>query len=83
MKKIGLTKLMNSSKGKIIFSIILGFGIATLFRKVCKDSNCLIFHAPSIKNVKDKIFSYDNKCYTYIEKHTHCDANKKKLDIHN
>jgi hypothetical protein len=53
MKKIGLTKLMNSSKGKIIFSIILGFGIATLFRKVCKDRNCIVFKAPELNNIVD------------------------------
>ena len=65
MKKIGLTKLMNSSKGKIIFSIILGFGIATLFRKVCKDRNCIVFKAPELNTIVNKTFKFDNKCYKY------------------
>jgi len=82
MKTPFIQTFINSKNGKIILSVILGFGIATLFRESCKNRNCLIFHAPSIQTVKNKIFSYDNKCYTYIEKHAHCDANKKILDIH-
>jgi hypothetical protein len=81
MKKIGLTKLMNSSKGKIIFSIILGFGIATLFRKVCKDRNCIVFKAPELNNIVNKTFKFDNKCYKYNEKNVTCNKSKQILEI--
>ena len=30
-------RLINTALGKIIISIMLGLGLATLFRKVCKD----------------------------------------------
>ena len=81
MKAPSLKTLINSSKGKIILSIILGFGIATLFRESCKNRNCLVFRAPSMKKVKGKIFSYNDKCYSYNEKHTTCNQEKKILDI--
>ena len=81
MKAPSLKTLINSSKGKIILSIILGFGIATLFRESCKNRNCLVFHAPSMKKVKGKIFSYNDKCYSYNEKHSTCNSNKKVLEI--
>jgi hypothetical protein len=81
MKKIGLTKIMNSSKGKIIFSIILGFGIATLFRKVCKDRNCIVFKAPELNNIVNKTFKFDNKCYKYNEKNVTCNKSKQILEI--
>ena len=81
MKKIGLTKIMNSSKGKIIFSIILGFGIATLFRKVCKDRNCIVFKAPELTNIVNKTFKFDNKCYKYNEKNVTCNKSKQILEI--
>ena len=81
MKKIGLTKIMNSSKGKIIFSIILGFGIATLFRKVCKDRNCIVFKAPELNNIVNKTFKFDDKCYKYNEKNVTCNKSKQILEI--
>jgi hypothetical protein len=83
MKTPSLKTLINSSKGKILLSIILGFGIATLFRESCKDRNCLVFHAPSIKKIKNKVFSYNNQCYVYNEKHSTCNPNKKILSINN
>ena len=43
MKVPELKTFINSGKGRIILSILLGFGIATLFRKACKDRNCLNF----------------------------------------
>lgn len=81
MKKLGLKKLVNSSKGKIIFSIILGFGIATLFRKVCKDRNCIVFKAPELNTIVDKTFKFDNKCYKYKEKNVTCNKSKQILEI--
>ena len=44
MKVPELKSFINSGKGKIILSVLLGFGIATLFRKACKDRNCLVFN---------------------------------------
>tara|TARA_Y100000591_G_C21549456_1_gene552926 strand:- start:123 stop:392 length:270 start_codon:yes stop_codon:yes gene_type:complete len=81
MKSLSIKSLINSNKGKMLLSIILGFGIATLFRKACKDRNCLVFHAPSINKIKGKTFSYNNKCYEYIENNTKCDKNKNILNI--
>ena len=81
MKTPSLKALINSSKGKVILSIILGFGIATLFRESCKDRNCLVFHAPSMKKIKNKIFSYNDQCYVYTEKHSTCNPDKKVLAI--
>ena len=50
-----LEKFVHTERGKIIMSIILGFGLASLFRTVCKDKNCLIFHAPPLDDFRDKI----------------------------
>ena len=83
MKSPSLKSLINSNKGKMLLSIILGFGIATLFRRACKDRNCLVFHAPSINKVKGKIFSYNDKCYKYIENNAKCNSNKNILEINN
>jgi hypothetical protein len=74
-----IRRLLYSSPGKYAISIILGLGLATLFRKVCKERGCLVFHAPSINKVKDQVFRFGDKCYTFKEKAERCDDTKKIL----
>ncbi len=38
-----IRRLIYSDFGRIVISILLGLGLATIFRKVCNDINCLIF----------------------------------------
>jgi hypothetical protein len=70
--KFSLKEFINSTRGKYVFSILLGLGLATLFRKVCNSKNCLIFKAPSLDKIKGKIFAYNNKCYKFEEKNASC-----------
>ena len=76
---MNLRNLINSEPGKIIISIILGLGLATIFRRVCKGRECLVFHAAPMNKIKDQIFKFNNKCYTFNEKAVSCDKNKKIL----
>jgi hypothetical protein len=76
---IYLGKFVHTETGKIIMSILLGFGLASLFRKVCKDHNCLIFHAPPLDDFKDKIYKNNGKCVKYTPVATKCNANMKTI----
>ncbi len=72
-----IRRLIYSDFGSIIMSIVLGLGLATLFRKVCKDRNCIRFEGPSINKIKGQIFKYQNKCYSYEPNITKCNNNRK------
>lgn len=74
-------QIINSSEGKYIISIILGLGLATMFREVCKDKTCIQFRAIGENEIKDKVYKYDNKCYKYSVKSTSCNNSKQKIDI--
>lgn len=76
-----LKNILHSKNGKILMSVLLGIGISTLFRKVCKDRNCLVFKAPSFDKIKDKVFKFNDKCYSYNEKMTKCDSSKRILEF--
>lgn len=76
-----LSKFVHSSTGKIIMSILLGFGLATIFRQVCKGKSCLEFHAPALEEINNKIYKADNKCFKYVAKATKCDLNKKIIEF--
>ena len=74
---IDASKFLHTKNGKLIMSMILGFGFATLFRQICKGKNCYIFHAPPLEDIEDNIFSYNGECYSYDIVQTQCDKNKK------
>ena len=67
-----LLKFAKTDSGKKIISSIVGFGLGTLFRKSCKNSDCIIFKAPSKLNVH-KHYKYNNKCYKYTMYKSSCD----------
>jgi hypothetical protein len=74
-----LGKFVHTERGKIIMSILLGLGLATLFRKVCKGKNCLAFHAPPLDDFKDKIYKNNGKCIKYVPVATKCSLNAKTI----
>ena len=76
-----LAKFFHTKSGRILMSIILGFGLATFFRKVCEGKNCIIFKAPPLDEIKDKIYKHDGKCYTFNSSSIKCDASKKNVQI--
>jgi len=76
-----LSKFVHTESGKYLMSIILGFGLATLFRTVCKGKNCLIVKAPPLDEIENKIYKHQGKCYKFTPVTTKCDANKKNVEM--
>jgi hypothetical protein len=76
-------RLLNTPIGIAFISILLGLGLATLFRKVCKDRDCIVFKGPVITDVVGKTFKHDNKCYNYKIHPSTCDNNKKTVNLTN
>lgn len=78
---MNIKRLIHGKFSKYILSAIIGIGLATLFRKACNSRNCLVFKAPTIDKIKDQVFRYNNKCYTFNEQIESCDPNKKIVEI--
>ena len=74
-------RLLNTPLGKFFISLLLGLGIATLFRKVCKDKNCIKFSGPVIQNIEGKIFKQADKCYSYKLQTEKCNLNKQIVEF--
>ena len=73
---LNLGRFVHTKTGKVMMSILLGLGLATLFRTVCKNKDCFIFHAPPLEQVKDKIYKNNDKCVTYKSVSTKCTSSK-------
>ncbi len=72
-------RILQDKKSKYIISIILGLGLASLFRKACHDRNCIVFKGASIDKVKDKVFSFENKCYSFEPTSVSCNSKVEKI----
>lgn len=71
-----LEKFVQSSTGKYMMSILLGIGLATFFREVCKGNGCVVKNAPPLEEIEDKTYRFDKKCYTYDKNAMQCDDKK-------
>ena len=74
-----LGRFVHTESGKLIMSILLGFGLASLFRTVCKNKDCMFFHAPPIEQLKDKIYKNNGKCVKYSQVATKCVSGAKTV----
>ena len=81
MNQIKMEKYIHTRTGKIILSILLGLGVASLFRSMCKGKNCIVFNAAPIEEINNKVHKYDNKCYQYVSNVTKCDKSKKIIEF--
>ena len=74
-----LEKFVNSQTGKYIMSIILGLGLATFFREVCKGNRCKIIKAPPLEEIDGQIYKFNNKCYKMEKNPLQCNSSGKKI----
>jgi hypothetical protein len=78
---IAIKKILHSNLARYIVSILFGLGLASLFRKACKERNCLVFRGPSIDKLKNKIYKYDNKCYKFNENTSKCGQKNRQIEF--
>ena len=74
-------RLLNTPIGRFFISLLLGLGLACLFRKACTDKNCINFNGPVISEVDGKTYKYGEYCYKYNVQAAPCDANKKTIEL--
>lgn len=60
-----LLRLLYTETGSILVSIILGLGLAALFRKACTDNKCIIVKGPNHDDLEKYHFKMNDVCYKY------------------
>ena len=76
-----IRRLIYSDFGSILIPVLLGFGLASLFRKVCKERNCIVFKAPSLEEISSKTYKYNGQCYKFKHNAGSCDNSKKTVEF--
>lgn len=78
---MNIKRLIHTPMGQIMLSMILGLGLASMFRHVCHGKNCIKFNGPVISEIDGKIYKFGDTCYQYKTKHVKCDAKKRVINI--
>ena len=76
--------LLDKPLGRIILSIILGLGLAALFKQVCTGDDCLVIKGPKSKDLDKYYYKVEDDCFKYTPYEAPCDSestsNKKEKD---
>ena len=57
--------ILKTERGKITMSILIGFGLAAMFRRICTKNTCLIIKGPKTLDLKNFHYKIDKTCYKY------------------
>jgi len=71
-----LRKLTGTDAGQIALAVILGLGLAGIFRSTCggQEGRCVVVTAPPVEEVHGKTFRLGEKCFRYRAEATECGA---------
>jgi hypothetical protein len=64
---------LNSERGSIVASVIVGLGLATLFQRVCKGAGCVVRRGPPPEDLRH-VYRVDGRCYKYTRYAASCDS---------
>ena len=78
---VNFKRLLNTRIGVVFISILLGLGLATMFRKACKGKDCITFQGPKYSEIDGKVYQFGDSCHSYSLQPTKCDATKKIIDF--
>jgi hypothetical protein len=56
-------------------SFMIGFGIASMFRPMCREGECIVLHGPPVKDVVDKVYQMGEKCVEFTTEVVPCPKN--------
>ena len=76
---MNIRDFLKTQTSRTIISIILGLGISSLFRRVCKGRNCIILKGPNIKETTKSVYGINGQCYKYIPYMVNCDKNNQNI----
>ena len=63
---------VKSEKYSIIFSFVVGVGIVSLFKPICRDNECSHKKAANPEEVLHSTYQIGNKCFQFGMLHKEC-----------
>lgn len=64
-----------------LISFVIGFGIAAIFRPLCKGPDCLIIRGPPVNDIRGAVYQFGTKCVEFVAKAVECPPKESKKEI--
>jgi hypothetical protein len=63
-----------------LISFVIGFGLAAIFRPLCKGPECLVIRGPPVTEIRGAVYQFGTKCVEFVPKAVECPSNKKVVE---
>lgn len=60
-----IKNVMDDKFGSVLISVILGLGLAALFRRACHGDSCMVVKSPPLSDLRKYTYRMDSQCYKY------------------
>ena len=74
-------KIMERPVVATIISALLGFGIAAMFRPLCKGPECVILRGPPVTELRNAVFQFGSKCVEFQANPVECPKKDSKIPV--
>lgn len=64
-----------------LISFVIGFGIAAMFRPLCKGPDCLVLRGPAVSDIRGAVYQFGTKCVEFVPKAVECPAKDSKKEV--
>ena len=61
-----INRILDNIYGSILVSVIIGFGLSSLFRFTCKHKNCIQYIAPKRRHLNNKVVSWEKNAINQL-----------------
>ncbi len=82
LRKMDITRILDSTVGVHILSAIIGLGLSCLFKSACTERHCLSFEGPSLDQVHpEKSFTFGERCFRYELIPATCESGRETVKM--
>ena len=72
--------LLKSKKFNVVFSLLIGLGLAAILRPACKGDQCLVMKAPPVHEVDSTTYQLGSKCFQFKVETGECTSKGKVVE---
>jgi hypothetical protein len=71
---------LKSKNFNVIFSVLIGLGLAAILRPACKGDQCLMMKAPPVHEVEKTTYMMGSKCFQFRVENQDCPSTGKVIE---
>ncbi len=69
---VSLFSIMAIPSIATLISFILGIGLATMFRPICKGPDCLVIRGPPVQELRETVYQFGSRCVEFKTRTVEC-----------